>query len=103
MSERTKEDLKQMMWELPIREQDDALRQELCAKYGKMYPRQWFTSACCEDALNEASEVDSRANVRLNDGVLYLRYRSDYLDDGMAIWRSGKEDFHFYRWQRMLD
>lgn len=103
MAERSVSDLKDMMWSLPIHEEDDALRAALCETYGKDYPRQWFLSACCEDAIKEALQVDMRANLRLEAGVIYLRYRGDFSDDGMAIWRTGEEDFQFFRWQRILD
>jgi len=95
--------LREKIHKLTVLEDDASLRMELGERYGRDCQRRWFTTVCCEEAVEEAIRVDRRANTRISGKTLFLRYRSDRIDDGIAIWRTGKEDYGLYRWYRDLD
>lgn len=103
MPARTQKDLRLKMKQLPVLTDDASLRNELGESYGKEYDRRWFTTVCCEEAVLEAQSVDSRANVRLSGKTLFMRYRSDTKDDGLAVWRVGEDEYGMYRWMNELD
>ncbi|MBN2554367.1 MAG: hypothetical protein JXA97_00385 [Anaerolineales bacterium] len=98
-----KKALQEKIHHLSILQDDASLRAELGERYGRESQRRWFTTACCEEAVEEALRVDRRANTRMSGDTLFLRYRSDRIDDGIAIWRTGEEDYGLYRWYRDLD
>jgi len=95
--------LREKIHQLSVLEDDAPLRVELEERYGRECQRHWFTTVCCEEAVEEALRVDGRANTRMSGETLFLRYRSDRIDDGIAIWRTGEEDYGLYRWHRYQD
>jgi len=103
MPARTQKDLRLKIKQLPVLADDTTLRSEISERYGKEYDRRWFTNVCCEEAVLEALSVDSRANVRLSGKTLFMRYRNDTIDDGIAIWRVDEDEFGLYRWINVLD